>query len=54
MKNLNIGSMIQIVKGKYKWCIGSIISINDNIALIEIDNELTVSCEVEDLEVLAS
>lgn len=47
-----VGNTVQIIRGKYKWCIGTIISINDFVALIEIDNELTASCDLTDVELL--
>lgn len=48
-----VGDMVQVVKGKYKFCIGTVISITDDlIVLVDVDGELVISCEVTDIHAL--
>lgn len=48
-----VGSTVQVARGKYIYCVGTIISIaEDLVALIEVDDELTISCDVSDLYTL--
>lgn len=46
-------STVQITRGKYSWCIGTVISVYDKIALVRVDEETVVSCESDDLDVLS-
>lgn len=49
------GSVVQITKGYYQWSYGTVVSIGkDNIVLIEIDDELTISCDVSDFEIISA
>lgn len=46
-----IGSTVQVIRGFYKWSIGTVISVSaDDIVLVEIDDGVFISCDIEDLD----
>lgn len=46
---------VQITRGKYQWSYGTIISIgDDNIVLVQIEDDLTISCDVSELDLITT
>lgn len=47
------GSEVQVTRGKYQWSYGTVISINDeNMVLVQIENDLTISCDIDELDLI--